>query len=266
MRRVSASVTPTSPRSCSADQRVQQHRAARSRRRSRSPRGSRKNGTFRYGALCCRISSRATASGLRPHVQLRQHRSRSGGTAATQTAAAALPASKIAARDQPPLRRRDRCCSISSASEPSVRPRQNMKPISYDGKNCAGLQDARRSRRATRPATPTISPRCCRRADAGGSTVVRAYRRALALVPRPADGALAGCDSFCRSSAGTSAADGVLAQLQRADVGGDRPAIARRDLRARSRASRRSRWSSRRRSGRPARCRSRSMWYDGGWR
>ena len=34
------------------------------------------------------------------------------------------------------------CCSIRSASDPSVRPRQSMKPISHDGRNCAGLQDA----------------------------------------------------------------------------------------------------------------------------
>ena len=29
----------------------------------------------------------------------------------------------------------DRCCSISSASEPSVRPRQNRKPISHERTN-----------------------------------------------------------------------------------------------------------------------------------
>ena len=33
------------------------------------------------------------------------------------------------------------CCSISSASDPSVRPRQSAKPISHDGRNCAGLQE-----------------------------------------------------------------------------------------------------------------------------
>ena len=57
---------------------------------------------------------------------------------------------------------------------------------------------------------------------------------------------------------------GPLAVLQRADVGRDRPPILRRRPACGSPASRRSRWSSRRSSSRPAASRILSSWNDGG--
>ena len=128
----------------------------------------------------------------------------------------------------------DRCCSISSAREPSDRPRQKRKPISQDRKNWSGFIDARRSPPAPGRATPTMQRPLLEAARAPArrwslrvsavvtSRVPASRRRARARRRRRLRRALP------RSPPGTSAVGGVLAELQRADVGDDRPAIARR--------------------------------------
>ena len=75
--RVGFGHAPPRRRPAAADHLFRQHDAAPSRRRSRSPPRTAKNGTFRYGAFNCRISSPCDGLGPRPEKQLRrEHRDR----------------------------------------------------------------------------------------------------------------------------------------------------------------------------------------------
>ena len=79
-----------------------------------------------------------------------------------------------------------------------------------------------------------MSARCCSRASAGTSV----FTACVSMLDQCFSGAVfaarsapPACGTFGRVAAGHVGRRRVLAQLQRADVGDDRPAIARRDLR-----------------------------------
>src|SRR3954470_12144476 len=123
----------------------------------------------------------------------------------------------------------DMCCIISSASDPIVKPRQKRNPISHDRKNWSTLKNAPRIP-ASRPQKPAIRPHRWSRARAGTSVVTACVSMRsvfLRSVLAPGGRLL----NLGRVPSGHIRSGRVLAQLQRTNIGNDRPSIARRDLR-----------------------------------
>ena len=122
----------------------------------------------------------------------------------------------------------DRCCTISSASDPSVSPRQKRKPINHERRNWSTSMKP--------PIAPAATPMT---AMVRRSLLEPAQRGRVddLLLVSPSDlsactGAAGAFGTLRRIAAGhVRARRRVLAELQRADVGHDVPPVARRDLR-----------------------------------
>ena len=164
-----------------------------------------------------------------------QPEQRSAGTA-PPAAAASARRPRGAPDRRGPRRRPSRWCSISSASEPSANPSQRQNASRYDRKNCAGLERSRPSaRRAGRPRRRPARRAAGDRSAAAPGSGRRCTQSCSGLRRR----AVAWCVGLARPRRLELAAivgrhvveRRVLAELQRADVGDDRPAVRRRDLR-----------------------------------
>src|SRR3954468_4923549 len=123
----------------------------------------------------------------------------------------------------------DMYCIMSSASDPIVKPRQKRNPISHDRRNWSTLKNAPRIP-ASRPQKPAIRPHRWSRARAGTSVVTACVSMRSVFLRRvlaPGGRLL----NLGRVPSGHIRSGRVLAQLERTNVGNDRPSIARRDLR-----------------------------------
>ncbi len=136
-----------------------------------------------------------------------------------------LEASKM--RRKTPHDPPDRCWIIIRPSDPIATPSHSRKPTSQARKKWSRAT-TKPTAQTTRPAMPTCSARVRTPSRSRGRRVGRRRihdQRASGAAP-----AAAGRSSSARRSAGTSSTPRV-GQLQRADVGGDRPAVLRRHLR-----------------------------------
>ena len=239
-------------RSCSRDQRVRKKASA-------SPGGEVDGGArdeerhVQVAALEPQHRVGLHHVGVRPLVEVVRARTAAGRTAPPCSGRVPAPASRsrrIATPQPPPVR----WWIITTARQPSARPSQKTNATQVRAEELGRVRRTRPPAGRARRGPPRRAPRVAGRSSSGIGGVVH-----VRYLPVP--GA-----SLFRSSGGTSASVAFCARLQRADVGDDRPAVARPGSARGSRASRRSRWSSRRRSGRPAPARSRSMWNDGGCR
>ena len=228
-----------------------------------------KNGDVQVAAFFCRIDVVATASGLGPVIDARQPEQRSARRAAPRTAGCGSPPRRRGGRSGPTGRPTGAAASAARATRASGRGRTGSRSATTgrtdrgsatapdgageqpdDAHDQRPLLKARQRRhvgghcvcvhlgpkRSSAGASPPWPRRRCRRRDLGRVAARHVGRRR------------------------------VLAQLQRADVGDDRPAIARRDLRpvVRHRAEAVGHHVEEVADRRPVR--SRSMWNDGGCR
>ena len=170
-----------------------------------------KNPLFRYPAFAWMMTL-STASG-RAHSKMTGRLSRIGMKNSATIGSVRVAASKTRRLTRPHWPP-DRCCSISRASDPSVRPRQNRNPISHEWRNWSRFITAPIAP-AARPMTPMMSARCWNRASAGESVMtawvamfsgasvlgrfVRRGRRLgqLRRVRRPGTSAAAACWLSC---------------------------------------------------------------------
>ena len=236
-RRVSGSVTATSPPSCAADQRSSEEHAeepdgevddARAHRRS-----PRRSGT----APCTAGLRRPPPDPAAPRCRASARRSSTGRNSSASSGRVPRAGFEDAAAHEPPLAA-GQVLQHQQRQTAERQPDAEPEADEQRRQNCAGWRAAPMPP-TTRPITAAIMPCRCRRSmpvviDGGQETgVFAAVRHGCAtawLAGRRGTG------RPVRSSAGRPAADvvdrRVLAQLQRADVGRDRPAVRRRDLHA----------------------------------
>src|SRR6478672_7520236 len=187
-----------------------------------------KNGTFKYGAFIW-----ATWA-MRGSITGRAHAYRRGkpiitGTNSSATNGRFRLAASNTRRETSPHCPPDMYCIIRSASDPIDRPRQNRNPISHDRRNWSTLRKAPMMP-ASNPQKAATRPQRCSRASAGTSVVSACVSMRSVFPRRVFTAARRWLRNLRRIASGDVGGGRVLAVLQRANVGHDRPPVARRDL------------------------------------
>ena len=206
-----------------------------------------KNGGLRYGALCCSSVVRRDLGRIGPEEELVEPEEERKREQRRRTAGCAPPASTMRRSSETPARRPRGGAAGGGRDSPRRPCTRAASRRDRPWKNCCGSGSNRRRRRRRRaaPTTSALAGRGRRarrgrgspRSGAGNGVVLMARSRVLSSFSAPARvrraAGRAGCESArprCAPATSFAGVD-VLRQLQRTDVGGDRPAILGRDLR-----------------------------------
>ena len=219
---MSAGVTAISPRSCAADHAVQQTSDSRSRRRSRHGADDEERHVQVRRLHLEDVIAPRTASGPRPLVEPRQSEQDRHEQQRHERQVAARRLEHAPRRPGPTVRPTCAAASAARASRATGRGRTGSRSATT-GRTDRGSATRRSHAGGEARGRPTMSARCCSRASAGTSVVITAcvsirsvlLRRRVSPVRRRR---LAGPWSVAARDVGRG---GVLAQLQRADVGDD---------------------------------------------